>query len=230
LTVSAQRARWFGLATPAQATRSGFYAFAHLPGLRQLEFGAGTNEYWSSIPDREKRDMVVMVEDAQGRFLPVAFTAVTPYQKLFGLACLPEDLPLATIPLFSAPARPAPGGLAVVRAELRTAEGPAVHAVLEVLLADRLLGRGLADAQGRTVVFFPYPASAIGEPVPLLQRKWDITLRARYSHKPALKPGGPPDLCAVFAQPVAAPLAPSSATLIYGQELFVSLFVSLPVS
>ena len=219
LNVAARPAGRPAAAVPAQTTPSGLYAFVHLPGLRDLEAGDGTAAYWSGIPADARRALRVTVDDSQGRFLPCSFSATVPFQGLFDPACLPADLPGSTLPLFSAPARPVPAGLAVVRAELRSAQRPAAHAMLEVRLPGGLLGRGLADDKGRVVVLFPYPDGPIAQPRPLLQRQWTLTLRTLYD--PNLALGELPDLCAVLSQPVASLLASPTATLIYGQELFV---------
>ena len=215
LAVAAQSTGGAGGSILAQATPSGFYAFSHLPGLRRLEFGAGAGAYWSGIAEDDFREFSLTVDDGQRRFLPFVFTATGPFQGLFDLPCLP----VGSIPLFSAPARPVPANLAVVRAELRSGQQPAAHAVLEVGLPGQLLGRGLADALGRVVVFFPYPAIPNVPPKPLVQRQWSVTLRTRFD--PDLVHGEVPDLCTVLSQPVAALLALPMATLTYGQELFV---------
>ena len=68
-------------------------------------------------------------------------------------------------------------------------------------------------------MLFPYPDSPIAQPRPFLQRQWTLTLRTLYD--PNLALGESPDLCAVLNQPVASLLASPTATLIYGQELFV---------
>jgi hypothetical protein len=146
---------------------SGVYGFRTLPGLGSYEAGerpaddwCGSPPYGSAVPAGELPELggiiggasappfanfVVSVDDARGRYLP---------QTLF--LCLPRER-LLEVPLFSAPARPTPPGLGVVRAELweRSANRPAAWAMLTAR-ADGETFVGLADARGMAVVFLPY--------------------------------------------------------------------------
>jgi hypothetical protein len=93
---------------------------------------------------------------------------------------------------------------------------------------------GVADAEGRVLVFFPYPepaAFAPGSPpaggVPLTSQTWSVGLRAAYA--PSAPPAPDiPDLCATLAQPAAAlwadaarTLALTAATLAFGRPLIL---------
>jgi hypothetical protein len=151
-----------------------------------------------------------------------------------------ESNPKPYVPLFSAPERVPPGGMAVLRAELwnplaRGGKGaPASYALVEARVAGAPTLRGLADASGRVALVFPTPAPT-GEPdgqggtqppPAFTSQKWDVGLRAFYA--PVGEAPPLPDLRAVFRQPLAnlwsdearsVPL--TRATLRFGQELVV---------
>jgi hypothetical protein len=100
--------------------------------------------------------------------------------------------------------------MAVVRADLHDPDEdvPAAWAMLEVLLDGDVLGRGIADARGCTVVVFPYPepvdttpGSPMGFGVPLMEQIWNLSLRAYYA--PVDPVPSVPDLCTVLNQPQA---------------------------
>jgi hypothetical protein len=158
-----------------------------------------------------------------------------------------ESNPVPFIPLFSAPARAASGGMAILRAELWNpqADGgkgaPASFALLEASIAGRPTMRGIADREGRIALVFPYPepsSATDGEgntlpPVAFTSQEWEVGLRAFYAPPITAPDTAPdimplPDLRAVFEQPVAnlwsdearsVPL--TKAVLRFGQELVV---------
>jgi hypothetical protein len=217
----------------ASVSPSAVFAFHDLPGLAASAFGSGDPSFWSSPPERAP--LTFELTDAAGRFLPFTFDADLPVQGIFvedcGLVSSPPD-PIGAVPLFSAPSRVAPGGIARVSADLwdAAADTPAAHAVLEVTTADSALSRGVADAAGRVVVLFAYPEPPWHgvSPPPgsksLSNQTWPLTLTARYA--PAAVTGNPPDLCAVLTQPAATLLAGASPvtpldpqTLAFGREL-----------
>lgn len=245
----------------AFANRSGVYVIHHAPGLRAFEQGKGDADFWNNAPPR--KNFVVAVTDAEHRFQPFQFTAALPVRGFFNFVSptvgSPPDM-VASIPLFSSPARSVPGGMAVLRADLWDSGGdmPAACAVLEAYIDDRLAARGLADDQGRIALIFPHPAPrpfAISSPPinsppettgpPLTTQVWPISLRALY--EPAsplpLLPGefGPepqlPDLQVMLSQREATLWADTERTeplgeigLSYGRELIVKSRPSISLS
>jgi hypothetical protein len=236
-------------AVRAVPNRSGVYLLRGLPGLGDVERGAGAGP----VPTGRYR---VEVTDPQGQFLPVAFDAdlPTPIRGLFDPGCdfrgshlwevpSPPGSPVApalpVVPLFSAPGRPLPPGMAVLRAQLRTVGGEAAAwAVLETSVGDRATGLGVADGNGLATVVFPYP-----EPTALLlsppgygssrlsDQSWALDVHAYFgggsppSAAPVADPSGIPDLCDLLDQHPVTLLADESGTplssvdLRYGREL-----------
>jgi hypothetical protein len=237
LGVTAYRAGDSRQRVTAVMNRKGVYLLRDVPGLGDLESGAGDAAYWASLPPPQR--FTVEVVDPAGRFIPFSFTADLPCRGLFTWQCAtasPPNPPAAFVPLFSTASRPVPAGSAAVRADLWDpgAGAPAAGAVLEVRPAGQPAARGIADDQGRVVVLLPWPPPALpfpvlgspmaGAAVPLAQQQWPVDLRASYA---PLGPGPPPrDLCALLSQPPAdlwsgsSRLAPlTGATLRFGQDL-----------
>ena len=154
----------------------------------------------------------------------------------------PSASSLRTIPLFSSPARPLPGGLAVLRAQFFEAAtgNPAAWVLAELSMS--VLGRivtvrGLADRQGRLALIFSYPEPASvslgsspgGGPQLLSEQRWTLNFRAWYDFDPA--PADFADLDSVLALPTGSPVqvwdldSPSTAftnaELVFGRELIV---------
>jgi hypothetical protein len=235
------------LATGASATVTpgGVFAFHELPGLWGSATGAGDTAFWSSPPER--RALTLSLTDVTGRFQPIAFAADAPRSGLLADPCGPAASPpvpgVASVPLFSTPARPVPAGTAVVRADLRDASAgaPAAWAMLMVSAGGRTY-RGLAGPDGRVAVLLPYPEPpvitasppALGGTsalVPLTAQTWQVTVSALYdpaamAGSPPTETGDVPDLCAVLAQRPAtvaatgSPLTPlGPQTLTFGTEL-----------
>lgn len=219
-------------AVAATSTRSGAYAFMGLPGLRDLEFGAGDAAYWQASANVQ-REFTVRVTDGEGRFSPLRFDVRAPSRGFFGPGCDPTALvvgaPAGAIPLFSSATRPAPAGMAVVRAELRDPNGAkprAAWALVEARVKGQatVLGRGLADEGGRLALFLPYPdlgdALQPNDPMPLMNRAWEVEFRARFANLPT---DDAPDLCQVLTQPAASllPLPGAAVTLAFGRELIL---------
>jgi hypothetical protein len=152
------------------------------------------------------------VNDNERRFLPVQFTAILPargvYKWISPVSILPATL-IESIPLYSSPIRSVPSGMAVVRADLWdvSQDTAASWAVMEASLNGQVIARGIADAEGRIALIFPYPAPrpfAISSPpafplsspptassLPLTEQVWPIRLRALYT--PARPVSSPPN-------------------------------------
>jgi hypothetical protein len=242
-----------GTGIKAVANRSDVFVATGFPGLRDLERPPDGPEPYL-VPHTEPpptplgsppstRKFTFELVDTLRRFLGFRFDVHLPaiHHGLLGLECTvpgsPPWLP-ADVPLYSAPARLAPAGMATLRAELAEAAGgaPAAHAVLEVFTTGGPRFRGIADESGRVVVIFPYPepTAPAGPPPPgttraLSNQTWNVKLAARYAHS-ASPPTGPraglPDICTVLSQPQRPLLAGTSpatpltqATLAFGQEL-----------
>ncbi len=223
------------LKTAPIVTLSGVYAFIHLPGLRDFENGSGDDAFWKNLP--AARPLIIQVTDQQKRFQEFQFTADVPARGIYTLECAssplsPPDFDLTGIPLFSSPARQAPGGMAVLHASLRdmAADVPAAYARLEAELDGRILARAFADRQGRLTMILPYPEPpfvSIGSPLggrrPLSRQSWTVNLHAYYS--PQARVPDIPDLCMLFNQRAAdmvQSLSPftslTQTTLEFGQE------------
>ena len=111
------------------------------------------------------------------------------------------------MPLYSAPTRPLPGALGVVRAELRLASNedrPASWARVELWLAAVRLANGVADANGTVLLLCPLPpprepARRASPPAGFERNAWEVSLRAFWN--PAHRAQPVPDLCEVHSQP-----------------------------
>jgi hypothetical protein len=194
-------------------TASDVYAFQGLPRMRALEYPGGPSDPGDSPPAR--RRFAVTVTDAQARYVPVVFTVELPlpYRGVLRIAPAgsppPADLP--GFYLFSSAARPVPGGLAVVRADLMdVATGePAAHAVIEATAPDGSRWYGLADTGGRAALLLPYPPVTarldVSPPAPIAlgDQRWALTVRLRYAPHRLVYPVGSaiPDLRSIFSQP-----------------------------
>jgi hypothetical protein len=222
-----------GLQTSGTSNTTGIYVFHHLPGLRSFERGAGDAAFWASLPP--PKSFVVQVQDPSGRFLPCQFEVEVPLVGIAPFVC-GSPLQLASVPLFSAPTRQPPPGMAVVRAELLdTSSGrPAAFALLELRLSTTLAARGAADAQGRIVLFLAYPEPtgfAAGSPMSgggraLTDQMWTLDLTAAYS--PSASAQIFPDQCATLNQAPALLWSDAAQTrqftqapLRFGQELIL---------
>lgn len=244
LRVTARPVTGSGRETMAVVTPGGRHAFHRLPGLARFGF-AGSDAtpgadfdtlIWSAAP---LIDFVVSVSDKLGRFLPMRFVVAAPARGLAIPDCLRTSPPEAeaTIPLFSAPARPVPCGYATIYAQLRyAADGaPAAWARVTAELGEQPVAAGVADAEGRLALIFPYPMPAakttlVSPPDPdpaAALFSWALRLRAFHA-PPVVVPDVPP-LCDVLAQPEVgllhslSPPAPlTSVTLQYGSVLTVA--------
>jgi hypothetical protein len=196
-------------ATQAFPNRSGAYVLHRAWGMRQFELGVGGGPFPETVPPRQL--YTIVVNDDERRFLPVRFEADLPTVGLFKWTITGERTPLdppdGSVPLYPSTLRTAPAGMAVLRAELHEAldevingqrvTKPAGWTMLEARFNGRLLGRGIADEQGRIALFFTYPppqdplSSGSGSPlgssatrIPLLNQQWTLQLQAFYQPAP----------------------------------------------
>lgn len=171
------------------ANRSGIFSFPRLPGLTEFENGLDDRQRWQEPLDR--LPFIVTVRDLDGRFLPCRFRVEAPQRAAFDDAESPSPPSpiLQSIDLFSANARPIPGGYAVIRAEFVSFSDrlPLPWTLLEVHIPHPRRPRsfqGLADAAGRAVVILPYPEAIpalLGSPLAIVGFSvppWEVRFRA----------------------------------------------------
>ena len=227
--------------------RSDVFVFQNLPGLREVEFGAGDDAFWAAQLPRFP--FVLEVRDTQGRFLPFSLSVLLPVRRLLGFAInSPLTSPLtqqvsastATLPLFSAPSRIALDGLATLRAELvdRSTGQPAGWAVVDAKGPAHAAVTGMADENGRVMLPLPYPKPVVtlgspgSPPMPITAQSWPIDVTVRY------RPRSPvplvPDLSDLLTQPAvtasadaAGTVAVTQATLQFGRDVVLApLFIT----
>jgi len=167
------------VSTPAIPNRSGVFAFQGLPGMREVEHGAGDDVFWATHPPQ--RDFTVQVQDLFGRFLPMQIPVRLPVRGL------PD-----AIPLFSAPARPLVSPMAVVRAQIldTVSNVPAAWVLVDANFDGGRTVRGMSDARGSLLLALPYPEASspgprFGSPPPqgtkLADQTWPVTLAFHYT-------------------------------------------------
>ena len=226
-------------------SRSGVYTLHQAKGLEAaFRYGAGDGGFWQQHPPAQP--FSVSVNDLEARFQPFSLSVEVPQRGLLNWLPLPDaspPSPTPSVPLYSAPTRATPDGMAVIRAELWDFANqiPASWAVLEAYLDGTLRARSFADEHGRVALLFPYPPwppSAVASPPDApLQRVWPLELRALYDApvtSPLSPPAAPtdaagaPDLRATLTQNEATLWADATAatplgtvSLHYGAELFV---------
>lgn len=232
----------------AYMTPHGVYALRDLPGMRAIKYGQGGADFQnnSEVTPAAKPFIVEVVDTwPEARFLPFSFSLLLPNKGIYRWEVEADTLATdsrkeAPIPLYSAPTRSVPGGMAVLRVELQeaTTGKAAAWAVLEAQLpvptgSPPVTVRGLADWQGRVALVFPYPMPVKDTPtspdIPLSQQEWQLPLQARYVPSQAVRLSSAgsalPDLREVLKQPAAslwnnfASRQPfSSALLQFGRE------------
>jgi hypothetical protein len=226
--------------TNSIVTPSGNHAFHGLPGLTTFET-SNANDPWNPPP--ATREFQVEVSDEYLRFLPCTFAVSAPVQGLaqFANSGSPPWIDAGAVPLFSAPWRVAPAGLAVVRAELHdlTSARPAAWAFVEAILpyggVTRIV-RGLADDAGRVALLFAYPEGQrrpFGSSPPAgshgpIRQQWAISLR--FFSEPTDEPEPAANYATRLTQPPAdawravSPITPLiEKTLTFGLELDLGL-------
>ena len=185
----------------ALPNRSGVFVLHRAYGLENFPSGAGDAGFWNNnSPDKS---YVVEVFDVEKRFQSFQFTAELPVRGIYQWESVPAASPnkkLSSIPLYSAPTRKLPGGMSVIRAELRRAdESPASSAILEARFNGNLIARGIADREGRVVLMFPTPAPQNNPIVSLpanalrtslSEQKWIVDLSVKY--QPSIFQFSPP--------------------------------------
>jgi hypothetical protein len=194
--------------------RSGIYVFQDLPGIRDAEFGAGDDPYWTNVTTRA---FIIDVMDRLGRFQPFRVQVDLPYKGLLTNPCALASPLLETdhalgIPLYSAVTRVVPSGNAVIYASLwdEINARPASWARVEAHLEGKFLMPTFADAQGQVALLFPYPepfhtvfppltSPLLGQRPPLVDQTWPIQLDVYYRNWNPIP--NVPDLCEVFDQP-----------------------------
>jgi hypothetical protein len=241
---------WHSLEREILATRnrSGVHTFRWLPGMSAVEYHQAESHLSdTSIP--RQRPFIVTVEDQRERFLPAAFRIdlPLPYRGIFlaeGSGSTPGGSQRGVY-LFSAPTRRVDERLTAVRGTLADAVSgepiPWAHVVVRAPHARTF--HGLADAQGRFVVMFPYPSLAegfqgstgsFGHGTPIGARGWDISVEVRaqpgvLGHLPATRL---PEYRSIFEQveaelwtslpdPSVLPEARLDLHLPFGQQLTV---------
>ncbi|MDP9170937.1 MAG: hypothetical protein M3N54_10000 [Acidobacteriota bacterium] len=228
LTVEAYPVGVPELRTTAVVGRGGIYSFHGLPGMRRDEIGLGDDAFWQSNPPQAP--FTVEVADAGGQYLPFRLSVLLPVRGVFGLFESPFSTgltPDATwIPVFSTPARPVPGAMAVARAQLldTLAGTPAAWAFVTVRTAGQPPAVGVADQRGIVAVQFAYPEPrnfALGSPlrtggVKWVDQSWPVAVNVLYA--PGRINDARPELSQTLGQPAAA-VNPAAFTLLAGQEL-----------
>jgi len=194
--------------------RSGVFVFRNLPGMREVEQGAGDEAFWATHPPQF--GFVLEVTDRAARFLPYAFALQLPARRLLTLPTASPFEPTDALPLFSAPSREAVEAMAIIRMELVDSVNhePAAWALVEAT-TERTTTRGLADERGRLMIAVPYPPPHIvlGS-LPSADPAWSVDIAIRYARRAPVPTR--PDFEDVLTQPIAST---TTATLHFGQEL-----------
>jgi hypothetical protein len=206
--------------------RADVFCFQNLPNLRDIEFGAGDAAYWAAQTPRYP--FVLSVRDTAQRFQPFTLNVLLPARRLLGMAInSPLTSPLTvqtassieSLPLFSAPARPAPDGMGVLRAEIydRVANEPAAWAVLEAKGLGQAAAIGVADELGRVMlpIIYPKPIVTLGSPgsppLPITGQTWTVDVTVRYRRRTPVPAA--PDLSDLLTQPAVTTWLDTAATV-----------------
>ena len=199
----------------AVSNPSGIYSLHHLPGLREIENGAGDAAFWDNHPPRSP--FIVEVVDSARRFQPFLLLLALPVRGVLDWQGFMGESPPGTptagpggVPLYSTASRTVPAAMAVIRADLWDPQagpshqgGPAAWAVLEAHVLGGHTVRGIADEQGRVALIFAYPepvtnglnsppdSSPLSPPeggMSLREQAWPITLQVAYERRHPIPP------------------------------------------
>jgi hypothetical protein len=173
LQVSLYPKRRPALNRDAYLSAGGIYVVQRAPGLPEFDRGDGALDFWQKAL-KSPVEHVVEVRDRLGRFHDVSLALTLPTPGPFGTGPSASGLP-APVSLPIAPARRAPPAVAVLHADLRSAEHPdrvLRHAMLVVSCAGVEVGSGIADDQGRVAVMFTHP-----EPTSESPFTWPLELK-----------------------------------------------------
>jgi hypothetical protein len=159
-------------------------------------------------------NFAIAVNDRLGRFLPVVMQI-----------CVPKNR-LVEVPLFSAPARAVPGGLAAIRGEVwsQSANRPASWALVTAS-PDGTTYVGMADARGIFTLVIPFAGALpplVGSPpsgaTEIGELTWPLTIQVYYQPT-AQRPvddAEPPDVRSVLEQ---APAEVYDTLVLHGPSL-----------
>jgi hypothetical protein len=182
-----------GLRRTATEGPGGVHSFSGLPGLREVENGAGDDAFWSTNPPTVS--YTVEVRDPEERYLPFRLSARLPVRGLFGWWASPLLTALTPdptwVPVFSTPSRSMSGPGALVRAQLQDdlAGRPASGAVLTVRAPRLPPVTGLADDRGMLSLLQPYPEpvdNRSASPVSshrLTDQSWPVEIGVFYTRR-----------------------------------------------
>ena len=193
LTVTASPLMKPQIKVSALQTPGGVYAFHHLPGMREIEYGYSDTNV--SASPATSHGFVVEINDSRNRYVSIAVYVELPlpYAGVFlsnGIGSPGGDIPKG-LHLYSSVTRNMSSNLAVIRGELlqHDSRQPAAHALL---MLQNELGEswyGVADAQGFYSIVFPYPdlqegfagSPADGSSGSLYEQSWELELSVFYS-------------------------------------------------
>ena len=244
------------LSRPASAGPNGIFAIHHRPSAGGFASGVGDDAFWASPPSDVGR-WRVEVTDAARRFLPFAFAidgavrvglvarevcgigVAGASSSVAGLHTVasPPGATMPVLPLFPAPSRAVPSGVAPISAQLETRDArPVAGALVRVTLPGPTYAFGMSDATGSVLVLAPYPeldeahlSPPSGNPKPVREQTWPVTAEVFWD--PSLAAPDRPDLCEVLdqldrpPQPLVGQASPGTAvqtTLRYGTALVLT--------
>lgn len=187
-----------------RAPLSGNLGFYSLPNLRHYEHGQAVIEDF--CPDNAPPNYLLLLEDAQGRYLPQVFSLCLPY-GVKNVSGEWEARAFETL-LFSGPARPTAGpSYGLIRGELWDSvnQRPAAWAFISARTPDGAAeGHTLSDARGMFALFITYPRPVTVN-TPLNRQSWTIEVSVRYQpsvlvHHASAPQGAPPDQRSILSQ------------------------------
>lgn len=186
---------------------SGNLGFYSLPNLRPYEHGEAALEDF--CPDNADPNYLLMIEDAQGHYLPQIIALRLPY-GVKNNSGVWEAKAFETL-LFSNPARPKPGpSYGLVSGELwdSTNKRPAAWAFVTARDPAGAEAHTLSDARGMFALFIAYPKPDTVN-TPLNRQVWPLDIGANFQPTALVQhanapPGAPPDQRSILAQAAAS--------------------------